>query len=71
LLTVVLWILLWTLGTIGAGRPFVDWCNAGREPSDEDLVLAFRAGPAVLAGTTVVLSFAGWFRPNDCQALEP
>ena len=69
LLTVVLWIVLWTLGTIGAGRPVVDWCNAGRELSDEDLVLAFIAGSAVLAGTTVVLSFAGWFRPGPLLGL--
>ena len=69
LLTVGLWIVLWTLGTIGAGRPVVDWCNAGREPSGEDLVLAFIAGSAVLAGATVVLSFAGWFRPGPLLGL--
>jgi len=69
LLAVGLWIGLWTLGTIGAGRPLIDWCNAGREDSDEDIVLTCIAGSAVLAGATVVLSFAGWFRAGPLFGL--
>jgi len=68
-LTVVLWIGLWTLGTIGAGRKLISWCNAGGESSDEDIVLACVAGSAVLAGATVVLSLAGWFRPGPLLGL--
>lgn len=69
LLTVVLWIGLWTLGTIGAGSAVVAWCSTGHPRSDEDIVIACIAGSAVLAGATVLLSFAGWFRPGPLLGL--
>jgi hypothetical protein len=63
LLAVALWLVLWSLAAIGAGRPVIDWCGADPEMPGESDVLALIAGSAVLAGATVIMSAAGWFLP--------
>ena len=64
LLTVGIWVIVWTLATLGAGRFVVGWCRSGIEEGHEDLLLAGVIGSAVLSAAAVVLSFAGWFRPG-------
>jgi hypothetical protein len=69
LLAVALWLTLWTLATVGAGRAFIDWCRAEPSRSNEDFALACVTGSAVLAGASVLLSAAGWFRPGPLLGL--
>jgi hypothetical protein len=64
LLTVGLWVMLWTLATLGAGRSLVGWVRSGAEEDNEDLLLACVMGSAVLSAAAVALSLAGWFRPG-------
>jgi hypothetical protein len=69
LLTVGLWVVLWTLATLGTGRSIVGWCRSGTPEAIEDLLLACVVGSAVLAAAAVALSPAGWFRPGPLLAL--
>jgi len=69
LLTVGLWVIVWVLGTLGAGRFVVSWCRSGADETAEDLLLACVTGSGVLSAVAVVLSFAGWFRPAPLLAV--
>ena len=69
LLTVGLWVIVWVLGTLGAGRFVVNWCRSDADETAEDLLLACVTGSGVLSAVAVVLSFAGWFRPAPLLAV--
>ncbi len=64
LLAVALWLVVWTLATLGVGRPIVDRCRIARSDELESSVLAMMAGTGVLVATGVVLSVARWFHPG-------
>lgn len=63
LLTVGLWVVVWTLAALGPGRFVVGRFRGGGDESTEDLLLAGVAGSAVLAALAAALSVPGWFRP--------
>ncbi len=62
LLTVGLWISVWTLATLGAGRVVVNSARSDDAAGIEDLLMACVIGSGVLSALAVLLSFAGWFR---------
>lgn len=59
----VIWILVWTLAALGAGRPVVQYLAAGAGSGWEELVISAIAGTGVLAASAWALSLVGWFRP--------
>lgn len=69
LLAVVLWLAVWILACLGAGRPIVDWAAADGASPVEHAVLSCVFGAGVLAGAAVVLSLLGWFRPLPLLAV--
>jgi len=69
LLAVGLWVILWTLATLGAGRSIVGWFRSGIPETTEDLLLACVLGSSVLSAAAVGLSLAGWFRPGPLLAV--
>jgi len=63
LLLSVVWIAVWTLAALGAGRPVVQYLAAGVDSGWEELVISAIAGTGVLTASAWVLSLVGWFRP--------
>jgi len=63
LLLSVVWIAVWTLAALGAGRPVVQYLAAGVDSRWDELVILAVAGTGVLTASAWVLSLVGWFRP--------
>jgi len=69
LLLSVVWIAVWTLAALGAGRPVVQYLAAGVDSGWEELVISAIAGTGVLTASAWVLSLVGWFRPWPLMAV--
>ncbi|MEJ2582432.1 MAG: hypothetical protein P8127_12495, partial [Acidobacteriota bacterium] len=57
------WVLVWTLATLGSGRPIVRYLVGRDHASREDEVVAAIAGTAVLVVCAAGLAVLGLFRP--------
>ncbi|MEJ2188243.1 MAG: hypothetical protein P8Y93_02300 [Acidobacteriota bacterium] len=63
------WAGLWTLATLGAGRPVVRWLVPAKDYDQQSIVLAAIAGAGVLTACAAGLSVVGLFRPLPLMVL--
>ena len=59
----VVWIAVWTLAALGAGRPVVRYLAAGGDSGWDEFVISAIAGAGVLTASAWALSLVGWFHP--------
>jgi len=62
-LGLLVWLAVWTLAALGAGRPVARYLMAGGDSGSDENVIAAIAGTGVLVASAGALSLVGWFRP--------
>lgn len=65
----MVWLAVWTLAALGAGRPVVRYLAAGGDSGSDANVIAAIAGTGVLVASAGALSLVGWFRPWPLLAI--